>query len=96
MQYVVLAPQSGVLGGIALPPPQRAEPARNVPLEPCGGLLERIHGLGGDGETAGMLHEMASRGVAMAVLLAAVWVVMVLVSTAGERATADRAASGEA
>ena len=49
-----------------------------------------------DGETAGMLHEMASRGVAMAVLLVAVWVVMVLVSEAGDRETAGRAASGEA
>ena len=48
-----------------------------------------------DGETAGMLHEMASRGVAMAVLLAAVWVVMVLVSTAGECEAASRTASGE-
>ena len=39
-----------------------------------------------DGETAGMLHEMATRGVAMAVLLAVVWVVMVSVSAMRERA----------
>ena len=32
------------------------------------------------GDTAGMLHEMATRGVAMAVLLVAVWAVMVAVS----------------
>lgn len=49
-----------------------------------------------EGETAGMLHEMASRGVAMAVLLVAVWVVMVAVSTEAERAVRGRAASGEA
>ena len=41
-----------------------------------------------DGETAGMLHEMATRGVAMAVLLLVVWVAMVAVSTAVERAGA--------
>ena len=39
-----------------------------------------------DGETAGMLHEMATRGVAMAVLLVAVWTAMVLVSAVRERA----------
>ena len=39
-----------------------------------------------DGEVAGMLHEMATRGVAMAVLLVAVWAVAVVVSTAFERA----------
>ena len=39
-----------------------------------------------DGETAGMLHEMATRGVAMAVLLFFVWVGMVAVSTWLERA----------
>ena len=33
-----------------------------------------------EGDTAGMLHEMATRGVAMAVLLVAVWAVMVAVS----------------
>ena len=49
-----------------------------------------------DGETAGMLHEMATRGVAMAVLLVAAWTVMVVVSTALERAAAGRAAEGEA
>ena len=38
-----------------------------------------------EGDTAGMLHEMATRGTAMAVLLVAVWVVMVAVSTAMER-----------
>lgn len=49
-----------------------------------------------DGDTAGMLREMATRGVAMAVLLVVVWVVMVAVSTAMERASAGRAAAGEA
>ena len=49
-----------------------------------------------DGESAGMLHEMATRGVAMAVLLVGVWGVMVFVSMAAERAAAARAASGEA
>ena len=39
-----------------------------------------------NGETAGMLHEMATRGVAMAVLIVAVWAVAVVVSTAVERA----------
>ena len=38
-----------------------------------------------NGETAGMLHEMATRGVAMAVLILAVWAVMVAVSTWAER-----------
>ena len=38
-----------------------------------------------DGEVAGMLHEMATRGVAMAVLLVAVWVAMVSVSWALEK-----------
>ena len=37
-----------------------------------------------DGETAGMLHEMATRGVAMALLLVAVWAVMVAVSVCRE------------
>ena len=41
-----------------------------------------------DGNTADMLHEMATRGVTMAVLLAVVWVVMVTVSTLRERAAA--------
>ena len=49
-----------------------------------------------EGDTAGMLHEMATRGLAMAVLLVAVWVVMVAVSTIQERAAARRAAEGEA
>ena len=39
-----------------------------------------------DGNTADMLHEMATRGVAMAVLLLAVWAVMVSVSALRERA----------
>ena len=39
---------------------------------------------------------MATRGVAMAVLLVAVWVGMVLVSTALEKAAERRAAAGEA
>ena len=47
-----------------------------------------------DGNTSEMLHEMATRGVAMTVLLVAVWVVMVLVSAASER-TAARAATAE-
>ena len=34
---------------------------------------------------SGMFHEMATRGVAMAVLLVAVWSVMVVVSVAAER-----------
>ena len=49
-----------------------------------------------EGDTAGMLHEMATRGVAMAVLLVAVWVVMVAVSAMQERAEARRAAEREA
>ena len=49
-----------------------------------------------DGDTAGMLHEMATRGVAMAALVVGVWVAMVAVSTAVERASAGRAAAGEA
>lgn len=49
-----------------------------------------------DGDTAGMLHEMATRGVAMAVLLVAVWVAMVVVSTALDKASVRRAAAGEA
>ena len=43
-----------------------------------------------DGNTADMLHEMATRGVAMAVLLAAVWVAMVSVSVWRERAANAR------
>ena len=38
-----------------------------------------------DGNTADMLHEMATRGVAMAVLLLVVWGTMVAVSTWLER-----------
>ena len=38
-----------------------------------------------NGETAGMLHEMATRGVAMAVLLVVAWAAMVAVSTWMER-----------
>ena len=38
-----------------------------------------------DGNTSEMLHEMATRGVAMAVLVAVVWVGMVCVSTMRER-----------
>lgn len=38
-----------------------------------------------DGDTAGMLHEMATNGVAMAALVTIVWAGMVLVSTAVER-----------
>ncbi len=43
-----------------------------------------------DGNTADMLHEMATRGVAMAVLLAVVWVAMVSVSVWRERAANTR------
>ena len=42
-----------------------------------------------DGNTADMLHEMATRGVAMTVLLLAVWAVMVAVSTWMERSPAS-------
>ena len=49
-----------------------------------------------DGDTAGMLHEMGTRGVAMAALLVAVWVAMVVVSTALDKAAARHAAAGEA
>ena len=41
-----------------------------------------------DGNTADMLHEMATRGVTMAVLLAVVWVAMGSVSVLRERAAA--------
>ena len=41
-----------------------------------------------DGETAGMLHEMATRGVAMTVLIVAVWAAMVAVSSIAERFSA--------
>ena len=43
-----------------------------------------------DGNTAEMLHEMATRGVAMAVLLGVVWVAMVSVSVWRERAAQPR------
>ena len=49
-----------------------------------------------DGETAGMLHEMATRGVAMTVLIVAVWAAMVAVSTMTERSVAKRRAEMEA
>ena len=43
-----------------------------------------------EGDTAGMLHEMATRGVAMTVLLVVVWVAMVVASCAIERAGSRR------
>ena len=46
-----------------------------------------------DGDTAGMLREIATVGVAMALLLTAVWAAMVLVSEAAAR---RRAAAQEA
>ena len=49
-----------------------------------------------DGNTADMLHEMATRGVAMAVLLTVVWAAMVAVSTLRERATAGTMKTQEA
>ena len=49
-----------------------------------------------DGDTAGMLHEMATRGTSMAVLLLVAWVAMVAVSVARERAAAKRLSSQEA
>ena len=48
-----------------------------------------------DGDTAGMLHEMATRGVAMAVLIVAVWAAMVAVSTMAERSGRLNAAGSE-
>ena len=42
-----------------------------------------------DGNTADMLHEMATRGVAMTVLLLVVWAAMVAVSTWMERSPAS-------
>ena len=41
-----------------------------------------------EGETAGMLHEMATRGVAMTVLILSVWAAMVVFSTVAERSRA--------
>ena len=49
-----------------------------------------------DGNTADMLHEMATRGVTMAVLLAVVWVAMVSVSVLRERAAAGAMKAQEA
>ena len=49
-----------------------------------------------NGETAGMLHEMATRGVAMTVLIAVVWVAMVAVSTWMERSGSTRPSAQEA
>lgn len=49
-----------------------------------------------EGDTAGMLHEMATRGVAMAVLIGVAWVAMVAVSTWLEHAKAGAAAAQEA
>jgi len=46
-----------------------------------------------DGATAGMLREMATRGVAMTALVAAAWAAMVAVWAAAERASARRAAA---
>ena len=43
-----------------------------------------------DGNTADMLHEMATRGVAMAVLLGVVWVAMVSISVWREHAAQAR------
>ena len=48
-----------------------------------------------DGNTADMLHEMATRGVAMAVLLVAVWAAAVVVTTAVERSKATNLAGKE-
>jgi hypothetical protein len=44
-----------------------------------------------DGQVNEMLSEMATRGVAMTVLLSAVWVAMVVVSTALEKRAAAKA-----
>ena len=49
-----------------------------------------------DGETSGMLHEMATRGVAMTVLIGVVWVAMVAVSTWMERSGSTRPSAQEA
>lgn len=48
-----------------------------------------------DGNTSEMLHEMATRGVAMAVLLGVVWVAMVAISTLVERAGKSQLAGME-
>ena len=44
-----------------------------------------------DGDTAGMLHEIATLGVAMAALITVVWAVMVLVASAVEKRRASAA-----
>ena len=44
-----------------------------------------------EGDTAGMLHEMATRGVAMAVLVTAVWGCMLIVSSIKEKYAAQAA-----
>ena len=44
-----------------------------------------------EGDTAGMLHEIATLGVTMAVLITAVWVGMVLVASAVEKRRAPAA-----
>ena len=49
-----------------------------------------------DGDTAGMLHEIATVGVAMAALITAVWAVMVVVSAAMERKAQTAAQAQEA
>lgn len=46
-----------------------------------------------DGDIAGMLHEIATVGVAMAVLVTAVWAIMVAVAVAVERRKAARASA---
>ena len=48
-----------------------------------------------DGNTSEMLHEMATRGVAMAVLLGVVWVAMVAISTLVESAGRSQLAGVE-
>ena len=49
-----------------------------------------------EGETAGMLREIATSGVAMALLVTAVWAVGVLVAEAFSRSAARRASAQEA
>lgn len=49
-----------------------------------------------DGDTAGMLHEIATVGVAMAVLVTAAWAVVVLVAEALERRAGAAAKTAEA
>lgn len=45
--------------------------------------------------TAAMLHEMATSGVAMAVLVTAVWIAMTIVSVSLERRTAEKGGASE-